>query len=135
MASAWIQKRERNGLKRWRVFFRVGGRETKPTYAGSFKTQKEALARRAWIVGELASNPDRLPTLKTPEPESSPTLREVAEQRGTIRPDYAVAREAAVAFHARLRQLLPAAGGGVGYVCGGAVGHGVVGCGGRVRPA
>src|SRR5512139_3044790 len=33
------------------------------------------------------------------------SAREVAEQRGTIRPDYAVAREAADAFHARLRQL------------------------------
>ena len=33
------------------------------------------------------------------------TAREVVEQRGTIRPDYAVAREAAEAFHARLRQL------------------------------
>src|SRR5512136_2678731 len=33
------------------------------------------------------------------------TAREVVEQRGTIRPDYAVARSAAEAFHARLRQL------------------------------
>jgi isocitrate lyase len=33
------------------------------------------------------------------------TAREVAEQRGTIRPDHAVARGAAEAFHARLRQL------------------------------
>ncbi|HVP66074.1 MAG TPA: isocitrate lyase ICL2 [Anaeromyxobacteraceae bacterium] len=33
------------------------------------------------------------------------TAREVVEQRGTIRPDYAVARGAAEAFHARLRQL------------------------------
>jgi isocitrate lyase len=33
------------------------------------------------------------------------TAREVAEQRGTIRPDYAVARGAAEAFYARLRQL------------------------------
>jgi isocitrate lyase len=33
------------------------------------------------------------------------TPREVVEQRGSIRPDYAVAREAAAAFHARLRQL------------------------------
>jgi len=31
--------------------------------------------------------------------------REVAEQRGSIRPDFAVARDAAAAFHARLRQL------------------------------
>ncbi|MEI6223102.1 MAG: isocitrate lyase ICL2 [Deltaproteobacteria bacterium] len=33
------------------------------------------------------------------------TAREVIEQRGTIRPDYAVARDAADAFHLRLRQL------------------------------
>jgi isocitrate lyase len=33
------------------------------------------------------------------------SAREVLEQRGTIRPDYAVARGAAEAFHARLRQL------------------------------
>ncbi len=33
------------------------------------------------------------------------SAREVAEQRGTIRPDYAVARAAAEAFYARLRQL------------------------------
>jgi len=33
------------------------------------------------------------------------TAREVAEQRGTIRPDHAVARGAAEAFHDRLRQL------------------------------
>ncbi len=33
------------------------------------------------------------------------TAREVVEQRGTIRPDYAVARGAAEGFHARLREL------------------------------
>lgn len=33
------------------------------------------------------------------------TAREVVEQRGTIRQDYPVAREAAEAFHARLREL------------------------------
>ncbi|MBK9518353.1 MAG: isocitrate lyase family protein [Anaeromyxobacter sp.] len=33
------------------------------------------------------------------------SAREVAEQRGTIRPDYAVARGAAEAFYARLREL------------------------------
>ncbi len=36
------------------------------------------------------------------------TAREVAEQRGAIRADYAVARDAAVAFHARLRELFVA---------------------------
>jgi isocitrate lyase len=33
------------------------------------------------------------------------TAREVIEQRGTVRPDYAVARSAAEGFHARLREL------------------------------
>jgi isocitrate lyase len=33
------------------------------------------------------------------------SAREVVEQRGTIRPDYAVARTAAEGFHARLREL------------------------------
>jgi isocitrate lyase len=33
------------------------------------------------------------------------SAREVVEQRGTIRPDYAVARRSAEAFHARLREL------------------------------
>ena len=33
------------------------------------------------------------------------TAREVMEQRGSIRGDYAVARDAAEAFHTRLRQL------------------------------
>ena len=33
------------------------------------------------------------------------TPREVVEQRGTIHPDYTVARTAAEDFHARLREL------------------------------
>jgi isocitrate lyase len=36
------------------------------------------------------------------------TAREVAEQRGSIRTEYTVARDAAVAFHARLRELFAA---------------------------
>lgn len=36
------------------------------------------------------------------------TAREVVEQRGSIRPDYAVARDAAQAFYARLRELFDA---------------------------
>ena len=36
------------------------------------------------------------------------SAREVAEQRGTIRQDYTVAREAAEGFHARLRELFAA---------------------------
>jgi isocitrate lyase len=36
------------------------------------------------------------------------TAREVVEQRGTITADYAIARDAAAAFHARLRELFAA---------------------------
>ena len=55
MASVWIVTRVTGAGKRYRVRFRIGGRESADQYAGSFKTQREALARRAWIAGELAA--------------------------------------------------------------------------------
>jgi integrase len=56
VASAWIEKRKtRAGETRFRVVFRVGGRESRGRYAGSFVTQREALARKAWVSGELAA--------------------------------------------------------------------------------
>jgi isocitrate lyase len=74
----------------------------------------------------LTDNPDFVPPAPTPDSaldqevaalsrwfksprfdgiERLHTAREVAEQRGTIRTDYTVAREAAEGFHARLREL------------------------------
>jgi hypothetical protein len=40
--------------------FRLGGRESGAKYGGIFSSRKDANARRAWIVGELAAmrNPD-----------------------------------------------------------------------------
>ena len=56
MASAWILRRAaKDGSTRFRVMFRLGGRESANTYAGSFRTQREALRRRRWVEGELAS--------------------------------------------------------------------------------
>ena len=49
---------------------------------------------RRWVAGPRFAGIKRLYS-----------AREVAEQRGTVRPEYTVAREAAAAFHARLRQL------------------------------
>lgn len=56
--------------------------------------EQEVVEMRRWFDSPRFSGIQRL---------YSP--REVAEQRGTIRPDYAVARDAAAAFYDRLRQL------------------------------
>jgi integrase len=55
MASAWIAKRKTTSGVRYRVMFRPGGREEAPRYGGSFRTEREAKARRSWIVGEIAA--------------------------------------------------------------------------------
>ncbi len=56
--------------------------------------EEDVSAMRRWFDGERFAGMKRLYT-----------AREVVEQRGTIRPEYTVAKEAAAAFHARLRQL------------------------------
>jgi hypothetical protein len=56
VASVWIKtRRTRTGGTRYRVEFRPGGREQPVYYGGSFKTKREALARKQWITGELAA--------------------------------------------------------------------------------
>jgi integrase len=52
----------RDGGRRYRVLYRLGGRESRELYGGSFKTRREAETRRAWIAGELAAL--RVPDLK-----------------------------------------------------------------------
>jgi integrase len=78
MASSWILTREtKDGGRRYRVLFRVGGRESKQQYAGSFKRKDDALARKAWVIGELAAR--RVPDLRTLETDAkAPTLEEAA---------------------------------------------------------
>ena len=55
MPSAWITKRQTRSGARYRVMFRAGGRESLPRYAGSFPKLRDALARRSWVLGELAA--------------------------------------------------------------------------------
>jgi integrase len=89
MPSAWIAKKatSRSGI-RYRVMFRVGGRESVPRYGGSFKTQREANARRAWIVGEFAAM--RVPDLALlVEPVVAPTVKVMAERWQASRVDVA----------------------------------------------
>ena len=56
--------------------------------------EQEVLETRQWFVSPRFAGIVRLHS-----------ARQVVEQRGTIRQDYTVAREAAAAFHARLREL------------------------------
>lgn len=73
--KTWVGKHG----KRYRVYWRPGGRAFKERYAGSFKTLKEARARRDFVAGELANGRDpqvALDRLKTP-PAPQPGLATV----------------------------------------------------------
>ena len=80
MASVWITRRTtRNGEPRFRCEFRLGGREARTQYGGSFRTRREAVERRAWIAGELAAR--HVPNLSSlAEAPSAPTLRDAIKR-------------------------------------------------------
>ena len=109
MPSAWITKRAtRANETRWRVMYRIGGRESVPRYAGSFRTRREALARRAWVAGELAAM--RVPEVGVLEQnrDTSPTLADVAERWQASRVD--VTDRTRVQLRVDLNRVLPALG-------------------------
>lgn len=105
MASSWILTRStRSGGKRYRVMFRVGGRDTDNTYAGSFKTMREARMRRDWIAGELSAKRDpKLALLAAPA--TARTLRQVAEEWKASRVDVTAATR--VLHRVALDRVLP----------------------------
>jgi integrase len=80
MPSVWIRtRRTKNGEDRHRVEYRVGGRDTKTLFAGSFKTKRLAILRAAWIERELAEH--RVPDLGIVADQGAklPTLLEASE--------------------------------------------------------
>jgi len=88
MASAWITpRRTKDGYKRYRVEYRLGGREASTCYGGSFKTKREANLRKSWISGELASL--RVPELRLlgVDKPKAPTLAEAADSWRASRVD------------------------------------------------
>lgn len=92
MGSAWIIGRTtRRGEKRYRVEYRLGGRESRTRYGGSFKRKAEAEQRARWIVGELAAR--RVPDLATLETrvQRKQTLSDAAEAWRASRLDVAPA--------------------------------------------
>lgn len=87
MAGAWIDKRTtKDGKPRYRVRYRLGGREAAALYAGTFKRKDEAQARRNWVIGELAAM--RVPDLSTViDPVPVPTFGEMKKQWQASRVD------------------------------------------------
>lgn len=76
MSPVYIKTRTVKTGKRYVVYWRRGGRSFPELYAGSFKTMKDARARRDLIGGELAAGRDPailLARLKTP-PAAPPSL-------------------------------------------------------------
>jgi integrase len=104
LASAWITARATgDGAKRYRVMYRVGGRESAPRYAGSFSTRREAIARKAWVVGELAAM--RIPDLRFANDAPTPTVAEVAARWQASRVD--VAAGTLQTYRVALGRVLP----------------------------
>lgn len=89
VASAWVERvGTAAGKTHYRVKWRTGGRASVPRGAGTFRTMKDAQARRAWVVGELAAM--RLPDLELlAAPVAAPTLRDVAGRWRASRVDVA----------------------------------------------
>lgn len=79
MASCWIEKRVTKAGDRFRVRYRLGGQESVPRLGGTFQSKREASARRAWVLGELAAM--RIPDLRLCElePVRLPTLADAAD--------------------------------------------------------
>lgn len=106
MPSVWIERRTTpTGATRYLVKFRLGGRESGHRYAGSFPTRRDAVARRAWVAGELAAM--RVPkpgNLAEPAPQA-PTVADVAERWRASRVD--VAETTAIGHRVYLGRVLP----------------------------
>jgi integrase len=81
VSSVWIKtRRTKDGGRRYRPVYRIGGRESKVHYGGSFRTLREATTRRNWIAAELVAM--RVPDLRLldAEPVQLPLLPAAAER-------------------------------------------------------
>jgi integrase len=105
VASAWVEKRKTtSGKVRYRVEYRLGGRESASRYAGSFATQREALARKAFVAGQLAAM--RVPELDLVGVSASVvTVRTLAERWKASRVD--VAAGTMQTYDVALGRILP----------------------------
>jgi integrase len=107
MSSAFVTRIEKDGSVRWRVRYRLGGRETQMKSGGTFKTLRDAKTRRDWITSELAAM--RVPDLRLGEQGvKMPTLRDEAIRWRNSRVD--VADGTVATYHVSLGRILPCLG-------------------------
>jgi integrase len=108
MASVWIERRSGETGVRYRVRYRLGGREAPRLFGGSFRTMREAQTRRNWVAGELAAR--RVPDLSVlAGPAPAVTLREAAKRWQASRLD--VRENTRIQHRSALGRLLPILGG------------------------
>jgi integrase len=106
MPSVWIERRAtKDGGVRYRVRYRLGGRESLPRYGGSFKRMEFAKIRRDFIVGELVGQ--RVPDVRLLDGEqpTAPTFAESAKRWHESRID--VAESTRLQHRIQLDKLLP----------------------------
>lgn len=101
MPSTWIERRS----GRFRVRYRLGGRESVPRYAGSFATKREALLRRAYVAGELAAMRVPALTLTGPQEGAGDVLTNACERWRASRVD--VAEPTRVLHRVALARVVP----------------------------
>jgi integrase len=109
MASSWITRRAtKQGTTRYRVEFRVGGRESATRYGGSFKTKREADERKKWISGQLAAQ--QVPNIGalTVEPPRTTTVADAVARWRESRVD--VTEGTRVLHRVALNRVLPVLG-------------------------
>jgi len=96
------------GRPRYRVLYRLGGRESRARYAGSFTTKAQALARERWVDGELAAL--RVPDIAilTAEPVRAPSIREACDEWRASRVDVTEATQ--VLHRVALARVIPVLG-------------------------
>lgn len=99
MASSWVERRG----GRYRVRYRLDGREAARRYAGSFKTKREALLRQQWVDGELAAL--RVPNVKRLEQASAVTVLQACDRWRASRVDVAEATK--VLHRVALGRVMP----------------------------
>jgi integrase len=106
MASLTITTRETASGPRYVVRFRLGGRAYPVEHAGSFKTLREAKARRHLVAGELSAGRNPREALRAlREQPRRRTLRDVAEAYSASRLD--AAEQTRRAIRNALGRILP----------------------------
>jgi integrase len=108
MASALITTRQTKSGPRYVVRFRLGGRSYPLVHGGSFRTMKEALARRDLIAAELAlgRNPKIVLEAMRAEPVPTRTFASYASAYVASRVDVAASTASTVGSH--MKRILPA---------------------------